>query len=389
MRLAVVSHACFRAVNRQVYVELRLRGVDVMIIAPDSLYEERPDPQRDVDPPVHFLALTGKNPRTYVFTGMKEKLAEFRPDVILVEADPVSRITVSLGVWCRQHDVRLMCVSVDNLDFGFLPHLRRTGIASLPYVVAKAALHCMACPLVDVVFTINADGSAIFRGHGYRRVVQVPLGFDPVLFHIDHDARARVRDKLGIEANAPVFGYFGRVAKEKGVHLIVEALARAAYANPEATSWRFLLDNFQPTGYAREIDRLIVKLGLAPRIVRFEASHSEIASYMCATDVILLASQSTRNSKEQYGRVIPEAMACGALAIVSDCGAPKDLVGDCGIVLPEGDLEALTAAICRFLDRPKQFASIRTAGAQRALSQLSVSRQAEVYFKEFKTEKSR
>jgi glycosyltransferase involved in cell wall biosynthesis len=100
---------------------------------------------------------------------------------------------------------------------------------------------------------------------------------------------------------------------------------------------------------------------------------------MCATDVILLASLSTRSSIEQYGRVIPEAMACGALAIVSDCGAPKELVGDCGIVLPEGDVDELTTAISEIVLNPKTFAIQRVSGAKRATTQYSVSRQADIY----------
>jgi glycosyltransferase involved in cell wall biosynthesis len=384
MRLAVVSHACFRAVNRQVHVELCRRGVDVMIIAPASLRGDRPDPKRDVDPPIHFVPLTGENPRSYLFGGAEAVLTQFRPDVILVEADPVSRLAVSLGSWCRWHGVRLMCLSVDNLDFGFFPHLRRTGLPALPQATAKTVLHLAAQRLVSVVFTISADGTAIFRKRGYRKVVQVPLGFDPTLFQIDPDARAQVRAELGINADAIVFGYFGRIVPEKGVHLIVEALGHVARAHPGATSWRFMLDHFQPADYASKIDRLIEQSGLGPRVVRFEAGHNEIARYMCATDAVLLASLSTPASKEQYGRVIPEAMACGALAVVSDCGAPKYLVGECGVVLPEGNVERLTDALCNFIADPEKFAELRAAGARRATSQYSVPRQADIYLDELR-----
>jgi glycosyltransferase involved in cell wall biosynthesis len=306
-------------------------------------------------------------------------LAEFRPDAILVEADPISWLSVSLARWARKHGAKCLCLSVDNLDFGVLPHLRRTGIGSLPQIIVKNALHVAACRLVDVVFTISADGTAIFRKRGYRKVVQVPLGFDPTLFRLDPEARARTRRRLGIPDEAIVFGYFGRIVPEKGVHLIIEALARLNDAQSGKRDWRLLLDKFDPNTYTQQIDDMIERTGVAQRTIRFEASHDEIADFMRATDVLLLASLTTRKMVEQYGRVVPEAMACGVLAIVSDSGAPKELVGDCGVVLPEGNVDQLVAAISAVLHDNEQYGGMRASSVDRAKSHYTVQRRADIY----------
>ncbi len=341
---------------------------------------------REDDPPIHFLPLTGSNPRTYRFVGAETVLAEFRPDAILVEADPVSRLAVSLGRWARRHGAKCMCLSVDNLDFGFASHLRRTGIATLPQVVAKNALHLAAQGLIDVVFTISADGTAIFRRRGYNKVVQVPLGFDPGLFHVDQVARERVRRELGLPDGAVTFSYFGRVVPQKGVHLIVDALAQLRRAHPQTDSWRLMLDRFESGPYAHRIESLIEERCLAPYVIRIEARHEEVADYMRAADVALLASLTTRTSLEQYGRVIPEAMACGVLAVVSDSGTPKELVGDCGIVLPEGNVERLASTMEDIVLNPAAYAAMRAAGAERARTLYSLDEQADLYLEALNSE---
>jgi glycosyltransferase involved in cell wall biosynthesis len=61
--------------------------------------------------------------------------------------------------------------------------------------------------------------------------------------------------------------------------------------------------------------------------------------------VLTLPSLTTRHWKEQYGRVIPEAMACGVPVIGSDSGAIPEVIGAAGMVAPEGDPITLAAAI--------------------------------------------
>ena len=62
-------------------------------------------------------------------------------------------------------------------------------------------------------------------------------------------------------------------------------------------------------------------------------------------DAMVLASRTTRRWKEQFGRVIIEAHACGTPVIGSNSGAIPDVVGQGGIIFPEGDTAALSQAI--------------------------------------------
>ena len=83
-------------------------------------------------------------------------------------------------------------------------------------------------------------------------------------------------------------------------------------------------------------------------------------------DVLVGPSLTTPRWKEQFGRMLVEAMACGVPVIGSDSGEIPHVIGDAGIVVPEGDRVALCAAIARLRDlrgRP-----LRSQRAARRLS---------------------
>lgn len=386
MRIAVVSHPCFRAINRKVHIALKERGAEVMLIVPDRLRGETPDPPAVRDPLIHFLPLSSENPRSYRFVGAEPRLAAFKPDIVLLEADPVSLASYHLGRWCKHNGARFACLSVDNLDFGLVPHIKRAGVASAVPALAKTLLHRATVPLVDSVFTISSDGTQVFKGRGYRRVTQVPLGFDKTIFYRDAEAGNRARQRCGIPPASLVYGYFGRITPLKGVHLIVQALAELSAAGALPPNWRLLLDKFQShDSYSQKIKEQIAAGGLSENVVYFEADHQEIADYMRATDAVVLASISSPQSREQYGRVIPEGMACGALAIVSDCGTPKDLVGPCGLVFKEADASDLKSKLADFANSPEAYRGMRAAGAERMASLFTIERQADIYLQTFQS----
>jgi glycosyltransferase involved in cell wall biosynthesis len=222
--------------------------------------------------------------------------------------------------------------------------------------------------LVDHIFVLSGDSAAVMRGFGFDgRVTRIPLGFDREIFRVDDAARSRVRRALGL--NAVTFAYFGRLIPEKGAHALLHALHTL-----RERPWQLLMDRFRDYRhpYTREVERLVGELGLADRIVYFDASHEEIADYMNAADVVVMPSVTTPRFKEQYGRVAQEAMACGRMVIVSDSGALPELVGDAGLVVPEGNRAALEGALARALDEPGLRVSYGRRAEERAHAELSM-----------------
>jgi glycosyltransferase involved in cell wall biosynthesis len=56
------------------------------------------------------------------------------------------------------------------------------------------------------------------------------------------------------------------------------------------------------------------------------------------------------NWKEQFGRMLVEAMACQVPVVGSDSGEIARVIGDAGLVFPQGDVPALAACLRRLRD---------------------------------------
>ena len=80
--------------------------------------------------------------------------------------------------------------------------------------------------------------------------------------------------------------------------------------------------------------------------------------------------------KEQYGRVAPEAMACGCAVVVSDIGALPELVDDAGVIVPPHDIDALAVTIGNLMANPQRRAALGSRAQARARAELSLERQS-------------
>jgi glycosyltransferase involved in cell wall biosynthesis len=78
-------------------------------------------------------------------------------------------------------------------------------------------------------------------------------------------------------------------------------------------------------------------------------AHDEVPLWLNAMTLLCAPSQTTAGWREQFGRMLIEAMACGVPVIASDSGEMPSVVGDDGIVVGERDLAGWTAAIDRLL----------------------------------------
>ena len=81
--------------------------------------------------------------------------------------------------------------------------------------------------------------------------------------------------------------------------------------------------------------------------------------------MLVLPSRTARGWKEQFGRVLVEAMACGLPVIGSDSGEIPTVIGDAGIVCPEGDAGALAKAIATLTADPARRQELGCRGLRR------------------------
>ncbi len=336
----MISHACFTAINRHVYHLFIREGWNLEMVVPDKLTFpsgiKNADPPEKGDPQIHFLNLKGTNPRTYRFEGLTDVLDKKKPGIIILDSDPVSMMATQMGSWAKKNQAWLFCISNENLPLDIKSVLARRGIKGLPAFLFKRVLLKRNRSLVDGIFTVNRDGEKIFIKEGFLNVRYMPLGFDPAFFFPDPEARLSIRSRYKL--NNKVIAYFGRMTKEKGVHLLIQALK-----NMQSLDWQLMMDSFDiyASEYNQEISRLLSESEILNRVVFVKPDHFEIAAYMNAADIIVVPSLTVVNWKEQYGRVAAEGLACGKEVIASDSGALPDLLGGHGYLFKDGNVQEL------------------------------------------------
>jgi glycosyltransferase involved in cell wall biosynthesis len=372
----VVSQSCLTAVNRAPYRLLQRRGWAVEIVVPKKFesngFSRSADPALRDDPPIHQLEIRRAHPRLWRFPALRALLQARRPRAVILDVDPGSVLALEVGSWARRSGAKVACISCDNLDRTVVTEARRSVVAGAKLAISRALITAGRF-VIDHVFVLSSTSQKLMERLGFRnRVTLMPLGFDPALFRPDPDVRTETRKALGL--TDVTFAYFGRLTPEKGVHVLLQALARL-----KDRPWQLLLDEFSEYQhpYARQVRDLIDTLELKERIVFFDARHEDMGRYMNAADIVAMPSMSSNAWSEQYGRVAPEAMACGRVVVVSNCGALPEIVGDGAIVIPEGSVSALAEALARVYDNEALRREIGPRAAEHATAHHSLGVQVD------------
>lgn len=139
----------------------------------------------------------------------------------------------------------------------------------------------------------------------------------------------------------PVVGIIGRLVPGKGHAVLLEAFSRLG-TMPLSPTLHIIGDGPERAVLGAQAERL--RLG---ERVRFLGFQGDIPSVMTALDVFVLASTHT----EVLPLVVMEAMAAGRAVIATAVGGVPEIVedGQSGLLVPPGDVAALTAALHRLI----------------------------------------
>jgi glycosyltransferase involved in cell wall biosynthesis len=172
-------------------------------------------------------------------------------------------------------------------------------------------------------------------GYQSRRWVMIPNGFDTECFRPDTGARRRGRAELGISYDAVALLLPARYDAMKDHANFLAAAAKLAGRHPEA---QFALAGAGAEPGNRELSEAIAAHGLGERI-RLLGERRDIEALYPAFDIVTLSSA----FGEGFPNVLGEAMACGVPCVATDIGDAAAIIGDCGIVVPARNPEALAA----------------------------------------------
>ncbi len=200
----------------------------------------------------------------------------------------------------------------------------------------------------------NHDATQVLRAKGYQGPIHIipQFGVDPDLF-----APAQPPRKDGTFT----IGYAGGWIHAKGVDLLLKACAQL----PQP--WTLHLVGAGPDEPA--LRELATQLGIQDH-VRWLGRRSslEMPDFYRSLDVLVLPSRTMPNWKEQFGRVLVEAMACQVPVIGSDSGEIPHVIGDAGFIFPEGQVEALAERLQQLQSDPALREDLGRRGRERVLA---------------------
>jgi glycosyltransferase involved in cell wall biosynthesis len=368
MKILVASHTYIVDLNREKLRELaRLDpNIEVMVVVPKrwkpggvqkKLVESQPVDEGNfrVVPVLNF----SKNQQGLLTFGLDlfGILKEFKPDIIQVEQG-----AKSLGYAQFITYNRLLNLKAKNVFFTWW---------NLPYEVKfpLSALERYNLNHTDGVVVGNQDGATILRDHGYTGAMTVlpQLGVDEQLFCPQNVLD--LREELGIEPQEFVVGFVGRFVEEKGLMTLAKALQGLG-----DRPWRWLLLGRGPL--RDSLEAWAHQQGVADKLTFVESvPHDQVSRYINLLDTLLLPSETTYRFKtlssvgwkEQFGHVLIEAMACRVPVIGSDSGEIPHVIGESGLVFPEGDADRLRDCLLKLMENPELAGELAQRGYHRAL----------------------
>ena len=357
MKCVVVSHACVARRFREKIAILsegdaagRSR-LDITLVVPSYSFEGSRKVYVEREAGENYRTVTARTLFTdHIFItyylDIVDILRAEQPDVVYVEEEPCSIAAAQVARARRKMggSFKLIFFSWENIAQRWykLPNPRALVYPWCERLVFSQSAGAVAGGL---------EATRVLRGHGYRG----PIGVIPQ-FGVDTDVFSR-RDSSALREQLDlrnfVIGYIGRLLPEKGLGTLIDAAARLSIP------FDLLI-----IGRGPEKKRLIRQardLGLSHRMRLVDAvPHDSVPSHMNCMDVLVLPSITTRMWKEQFGRVLIEAMACEVPVIGSSSGEIPSVIGPAGALFNEGDPADLAARISEV------FAGDRAAIGKRA-----------------------
>ncbi len=150
--------------------------------------------------------------------------------------------------------------------------------------------------------------------------------------------------------------------EEKGLFDLIEAVNQL-----RATSQRKVILVMMGKGELEQVIRsMCARLGLRLVLLPARKNH-QVVEVMNVLDVLVLPTHTKPPIKEQFGRVLIEAMACGIPVIGSDSGEIPNVIGNAGLVFRECDHEQLLQCLRLCCENEDFRLGLRERGLERVL----------------------
>jgi glycosyltransferase involved in cell wall biosynthesis len=268
-------------------------------------------------------------------------MRQVRPQIVHIDEEPYN-----LAAWQAFWQARR--IGAKALFFSWQNILRRYPP---PFSLGEAWLLRRA----DGAIAGTQSAADVLRSKGCRLPIAIipQFGVDPDLFK-----------PAERQPDSAIFGFCGRLVPEKGADLLLRAAAKVRDAGHS------LQVRIVGQGAERaNLEQLAQSLGLRDCVAFLgQVPSTHMPRLYADLSALVVPSRTLPNWKEQFGRVIVEAMASGVPVIGARSGAIPDVIGESGLLFPEDDADALAAHMTRLLTDWTLRAALAQKGRARVLA---------------------
>jgi len=343
--------------------EYRKRGHRVLVVAPE--FSDMPQEEVDV---VRVPAIQNFNASDFsvalpVPSRLAETLDDFRPDIVHSQHPFLLGMTAVRIARYRQLPLvfthHTLYEQYTHYVPGDSPALKR-------FVIELATRYANLC---DQVFAPSESIRDLLNERGVTTpIAVVPTGVR--LENFAHGDGAAFRAQQSIPQSAFVVGHLGRLAPEKNLEFLAEAIA--AFLKTASDAHCLVIGTGPSEAAIREI---FAREGLDARLhIAGTLQHQQLADALHAMDVFAFASRS-----ETQGMVLTEAMAAGLPVVALDASGVREVVKDRqnGRLLREETIEAFSTALQWVAELSQQQMQALTQSALDTAEAFSIPRSAD------------
>lgn len=314
---------------------------------------------------------------------LEKEIEEIHPDVVYFigghTAAPLMQL-IDLRKRLHYDDMKIMAFSMrghtPTIDFkrtetGLKKYINTLGkLVILGPRVRKTNKYC------DILFCHYPAALQAFREEGYTKPIymQTQVGVDPDTFGPNEEARKRIRDQYHL-GDAFVFGSASRFHYSKGLSEIIQAL-------PQEGNWKYLMMGWGRDDEVDLIKKQIAERGLQDKIILtgYIDNWTDMAAHWNALDCAVHTPLTTLRWEETFSLALVQAMITGLPVIGSSSGSVPYQIGPDGIIVPEGNIEAMREQMVRMMNSPEDRQRIGADMRRRALECFSIYHLNELFY---------
>ncbi len=361
MKVLMISKACIVGAYQKKLEEMAaIDGVDLTVAVPpywDAPHGFTPLEQTHTQGyrlQVTHMILNGHY-HLHFYPKLKKIAREIHPDIIHIDEEPYNLATFHAMRVAQSVGAGTVVFSWQNLARRYPPPFSLME----NYVLRHA----------DALLVGNSEAGEVWHKKGYGGPIYLipQFGVDPAVYYrhvrpIRKERRSVVRYRRVQQPSqsALVIGYVGRLVEENGLEVLF--LAASKLVGP----WNSQIVGDGPD--RPRLETMVQWLGISGRVTfdqKMPSTH--LPHYFSGLDVLVLPSLSRANWKEQFGRVLIEAMACDVIAVGARSGAIPEVIGDAGLTFAEGDVDDLRIQLQNLIDNVSLRDDLRNKGRRRVV----------------------